>query len=50
LLPYILPQPANHEYGNWFPRGNRIAQIIVIVAALAVLILTILAILPTAQL
>jgi quinol-cytochrome oxidoreductase complex cytochrome b subunit len=50
ILPYALPQAAENEYGRWFPRGNRIAQIVVIVIALIITILTILAIIPTAKL
>jgi len=50
LLPYVLPQTGDNELGGWFPRGNRIAQIIVIAATLLLIILTILSITPTAQL
>lgn len=50
VLPYALPQAADHELGRWFPSGNRIAQITIIIIALLVTILTIMAILPTAQL
>jgi quinol-cytochrome oxidoreductase complex cytochrome b subunit/mono/diheme cytochrome c family protein len=49
-LPYILPQAEEHEYGRWLPRGNRLAQILIIMIMLAILILTILAILPAVQL
>ena len=28
LLPYILPNSREDEMGRWFPRGNRIAQIL----------------------
>ncbi|MGB8982868.1 MAG: cytochrome b N-terminal domain-containing protein, partial [Anaerolineales bacterium] len=49
LLPYVLPQTGDNELGGWFPRGNRIAQIIVIAATLILIILTILSITPTAQ-
>lgn len=48
FLPYVLPQTQDHEFGKWFPRGNRIAQIIVIVLSLAMIILTILSTLQTA--
>jgi len=48
FLPYVLPQTQDHEFGKWFPRGNHIAQIIVIVLALAMIILTILSTLQTA--
>jgi len=50
VLPYLLPQANDHEFGRWFPRGNRLAQIVVVVIALVLLILTILSILPKAQL
>jgi len=50
VLPYLLPQASEHELGQWFPRGNRLAQIIVIVIALLLLILTIIFIIPTTQL
>lgn len=42
LLPYALPQVQDHDLGKWFPRGNRLSQVIVILLALAILILTIL--------
>lgn len=50
VLPYILPQSRDDELGYWFPRGNRLAQILVILIAFAVLILTILFLIPTTQL
>jgi len=50
LLPYILPQTSENELGRWFPRGNRVAQIIVIAITLILLILTIIFITPTTQL
>jgi len=49
-IPYILPQTHESELGQWFPRGNRLAQILLIVIAVTIIILTILAILPTTQL
>ncbi len=49
-VPYILPQSHESEWGQWFPRGNRIAQILLIVIAVTIIILTVLAILPTTQL
>jgi hypothetical protein len=49
FLPYALPQAKDHELGKWFPRGNRIAQIIVIVLAFAMTILTILSTFQTAS-
>jgi quinol-cytochrome oxidoreductase complex cytochrome b subunit/mono/diheme cytochrome c family protein len=50
LLPYTLPQPNENENGGWFPRGNRLAQMLIIVLGLALIILTVLAILPATQL
>ena len=50
ILPYVLPQAEDHEYGHWLPRGNRLAQIVVVLIALVVIILTVLSILPTAKL
>jgi quinol-cytochrome oxidoreductase complex cytochrome b subunit len=50
LIPYVLPQAGEAEYGRWFPQGNRIAQIVLIALVVIVTLLTILATLPTAQL
>ena len=50
LIPYVLPQASEAEYGRWFPQGNRIAQIVLIALVVIVILLTILATLPTAQL
>ena len=49
FLPYALPQAKDNEFGKWFPRGNRIAQIVVIVLALTMIILTILSTFQTAS-
>jgi uncharacterized BrkB/YihY/UPF0761 family membrane protein len=49
LLPYILPQARDHEFGRWLPQGNRFAQIIAIVIALIVILLSIVAVLPTTK-
>jgi len=49
VLPYVLPQVKDHELGKWFPRGNRISQIIVVVLALAMILLTILSTFQTAS-
>ena len=27
-IPYILPQTHESDLGQWFPRGNRLAQIL----------------------
>jgi hypothetical protein len=50
VLPYVLPQAEDHEYGRWLPRGNRLAQIIIVLIAIIVIALTVLSILPSAQL
>ena len=47
LIPYIFPQPAESELGRWFPKSNRLAQVVVAVISLLVLILTIIGSLPT---
>jgi quinol-cytochrome oxidoreductase complex cytochrome b subunit/mono/diheme cytochrome c family protein len=49
FIPYALPQAPDHELGKWFPRGNRISQVIVILLALAIIILTILSTFQTAS-
>jgi quinol-cytochrome oxidoreductase complex cytochrome b subunit len=46
LTPYIFPRPADAELGRWFPRSNRLAQIVLALIALSILVLTIFAILP----
>jgi quinol-cytochrome oxidoreductase complex cytochrome b subunit len=43
LLPYVLQQPAEAEIGHWFPKSNRLAQIILALIALFIIVLTILA-------
>ncbi len=50
LIPFILPHAREAEYGRWFPKGNRIAQILLLALVLIVIVLTILATIPTAQL
>src|SRR6266498_426888 len=40
LLPYIFPKPAEGDIGQWFPKSNRLAQIVIGVIALIVLLLT----------
>jgi len=49
LIPYILPLPVERELGRWFPKSNRLAQIVLGVIAVSVLILTILAWLSSAH-
>ena len=50
LLPYILPQVSEGEFGRWLPRGNRFAQILLIIITIILIFLTLLAITPTVQL
>ena len=42
LLPYILPNARPEELGGWFPRTNRMAQVITVLIILVILILTLL--------
>jgi quinol-cytochrome oxidoreductase complex cytochrome b subunit len=46
LIPYIFPKPGEAELGKWFPKGNRLAQVFFVAIILAILILTVLALLP----
>jgi len=46
LLPYILPTAKSEELGRWFPRGNRVAQIVAVLIVFAILVLTFLGIVP----
>lgn len=46
LVPYIFPKPADSDIGRWFPKSNRLAQIVVGVIALIVIVLTLLSLLP----
>jgi quinol-cytochrome oxidoreductase complex cytochrome b subunit len=46
LIPYVLPRAKVEELGRWFPRGNRIAQTLVVLVILAITVLTALANLP----
>ncbi len=46
LIPYVFPKPADAEIGKWFPRSNRLAQIVLAVIALLIIILTIFGSLP----
>lgn len=41
-LPYIFPNAQPSELGKWFPRGNRIAQIIAVAIMFVILLLTVL--------
>jgi quinol-cytochrome oxidoreductase complex cytochrome b subunit len=46
LIPYIFPQPAEADIGRWFPKSNRLAQVVVGVIALIVIVLTLLSLIP----
>ena len=41
LIPYVLPKPVTAELGRWFPRSNRLAQVVLAVIAAGILVLTI---------
>jgi len=41
LVPYLLPTAKTEDLGRWFPRGNRIAQALIVLIILAILVLTI---------
>ena len=43
LIPYLLPQPAEHELGRWFPKSNRLAQILLAVITLLIVLFILLA-------
>jgi quinol-cytochrome oxidoreductase complex cytochrome b subunit len=46
LIPYIFPKPADRELGRWFPRSNRLAQIVLAIVVVLVIILTVMGSLP----
>ncbi len=46
LIPYIFPKPADSDFGRWFPKSNRLAQIVVSVIALIVIVLTLMSFIP----
>ena len=43
LIPYIFPKPLEGELGRWFPKSNRLAQIVLGLIAIIVILLTLLA-------
>jgi hypothetical protein len=45
-LPYVLPNAKREELGKWFPRGNRIAQVLAVLIMFLILVLTILGSIP----
>jgi hypothetical protein len=46
VTPYILPNAKSEELGSWFPRGNRIAQILTFLIMFVILVLTFLGAIP----
>jgi len=46
LIPYVFPKPADSDIGTWFPKSNRLAQIIISVIALIVITLTLMSFIP----
>ena len=42
LIPYVFPQPSENDLGRWFPKSNRLAQIVLALIALLVIVLTLL--------
>ena len=40
LIPYIFPKPADEDIGKWFPKSNRLAQVVITVIAALIIILT----------
>ena len=45
LIPYVLPEARPEELGKWFPHGNRLAWVSVLMIAFVILSLTILSLL-----
>jgi quinol-cytochrome oxidoreductase complex cytochrome b subunit/mono/diheme cytochrome c family protein len=41
VMPYVLPNARPEELGRWFPRGNRIAQVLTVLIILLILVLTV---------
>jgi quinol-cytochrome oxidoreductase complex cytochrome b subunit len=46
LIPYIFPKPAKSELGHWFPKSNRLAQVVALLILLSMVALTIIALRP----
>ena len=44
LIPYILPNPTPADWGSWFPRSNRWAQVVLAAIIFLILLLTVLAV------
>jgi len=49
LIPYLVPQPAEHELGRWFPKSNRLAQILLAVITLLIILFILLALGPVIE-
>ena len=47
LIPYLMPKAKTLELGHWFPRGNRIAQLLVILILFVIIILTVIGAIST---
>ena len=43
LIPYIFPKPAETDLGYWFPKSNRLAQVVFGLLAMGIFGLTLLA-------
>ena len=46
LLPYVLPNARSEELGRWFPRGNRVAQVLTVLVMLVIFVLTLIGAFP----
>jgi len=46
LLPYVLPNARSEELGRWFPRGNRVAQVLTVLIMLVIFVLTLIGAFP----
>ena len=46
FIPYFLPEPAQKDLGSWFPKSNRLAQLVLALIALAITVLTLIDFLP----
>jgi len=46
VMPYILPNAKPDELGRWFPRGNRVAQVLTVLIIFVILVLTVLGMKP----
>jgi quinol-cytochrome oxidoreductase complex cytochrome b subunit len=46
LIPYVLPKAKKEELGRWFPRGNKIAQVLAVTLILIILVLTVMGAIP----